>query len=552
MKPRNTFPRVTYRFLSGRLLFEPFTTDATYGHQATQALTTHGRASSWARMSGYKRQLYRHGTLAALTASTYSYIHDPLMTEVALYNTGLAVGGLTTVKAVRHMQMRKHMREWVIPLRKAVAALMYPNGDMPKDAVYVPLDVHDEGEVRIVTPGYVSEATRKELVSIVGMKLGMTTDTTDVWHFKGRDNYLTMRRLPLPPDKVTLETARDVMLSAKEAEPVLGLGRRGKPITFNLDAESAHALIALPTGRGKSVVSRAICAQLMRHGASVICLDLKRQSHRWMRNLPGVTYCRDISEIHDELVALAEECDRRNRLTDDIPDDVDTTELDIGNRIVLLAEELNATMSRLQTYWGEIKEKGDPNVSPAIAAFRTLLFVGRAVKIHIVAITQSGTTKSLGGPEARENFIVRIVGGSANQWKMLAPHVNPIPRPSRKPGRMHVVIGEDVHLMQALYLTDAEAKEWATAGPVTVPSQWSNATVMTGRKEKVYGLTLSEVAAREVVPVKYSTLRTHKHRDSSFPEPIGKRGESDIYDPSQLVNWWEQRNATKATTKADS
>ncbi|MGW5068762.1 hypothetical protein ACWEQJ_22035, partial [Streptomyces cyaneofuscatus] len=30
-------------------------------------------------------------------------------------------------------------------------------------------------------------------------------------------------------------------------------------------------------------------------------------SHTWARGVPGVTYCRDIGEIHDALVHLAQE-----------------------------------------------------------------------------------------------------------------------------------------------------------------------------------------------------------------------------------------------------
>ncbi|MGW1794259.1 hypothetical protein ACWCO0_25855 [Streptomyces tubercidicus] len=40
-------------------------------------------------------------------------------------------------------------------------------------------------------------------------------------------------------------------------------------------------------------------------------LDFKRISHTWARGVPGVTYCRDIAEIHDALIHLAQEGRRR-------------------------------------------------------------------------------------------------------------------------------------------------------------------------------------------------------------------------------------------------
>ncbi|WP_037864831.1 hypothetical protein [Streptomyces sp. NRRL S-340] len=40
-------------------------------------------------------------------------------------------------------------------------------------------------------------------------------------------------------------------------------------------------------------------------------LDLKRISHTWTRGVPGVTFCRDIAEINDALIRLAQEGRRR-------------------------------------------------------------------------------------------------------------------------------------------------------------------------------------------------------------------------------------------------
>src|SRR3546814_9023442 len=57
------------------------------------------------------------------------------------------------------------------------------------------------------------------------------------------------------------------------------------------------------TGGGKSSTIRTIAAQLMRNGAKVTVLDIKRHSHQWLRPLPGVTYARDLGEIHRVLVA---------------------------------------------------------------------------------------------------------------------------------------------------------------------------------------------------------------------------------------------------------
>jgi hypothetical protein len=293
---------------------------------------------------------------------------------------------------------------------------------------------------------------------------------------------------------------------------------------------------------------RSLVTQLMRNGAESIFCDIKRQSHRWARNLPGVTYCREIAEIHNALVATGIEGDRRNRLTDDIADEVDTENLDVGSRIVLVLEEMNATIGKLQTYWEEIRTKDDPKRSPAIAALGEILFMGRAVKINVIAVGQLLTARALGGPEMRECFGCRILArASNNAWKMLAPEIQPIPKKTRHVGRMHVVIGGEAYETQGLFFTDKEAQDWARAGKVSVPSSWSNATEsdMVGRTPIETPLTLSEIASQRVVPITYSTLRTHKSKDSTFPSPIGRKGESDTYRIIDILSWWEHKNARK-------
>ena len=105
---------------------------------------------------------------------------------------------------------------------------------------------------------------------------------------------------------------------------------------------------------------------------------------------------------------------------------------------MVICEELNATFSKLRRYWSTIRTSGDPQLSPAVEGFQDLLFMGRAVQIHVLAITQMATAKDLGGPEARENFVVRILARyTPNAWKMLVPEITYRPAPTI-PGRVMV------------------------------------------------------------------------------------------------------------------
>jgi hypothetical protein len=56
-------------------------------------------------------------------------------------------------------------------------------------------------------------------------------------------------------------------------------------------------------------------------------------------------------------------------------------------------------------------------------------------------------------------------------------------------------------------------------------------------------MTLAELAASGLVPIRYGTLRSLKSRHRSFPEALGKRGERDVYRPAEIADWWAARTA---------
>lgn len=102
---------------------------------------------------------------------------------------------------------------------------------------------------------------------------------------------------------------------------------------------------------------------MLHHGSRVFVLDTKRISHLWARGLPRVTCCADVADIHDQLIALGIEGRRRTRVADELGIGADPKA--IGPRLLILLEEVNATMKQLARYWERIREAGDPKVSPA-------------------------------------------------------------------------------------------------------------------------------------------------------------------------------------------
>ncbi|OII61193.1 hypothetical protein BJP40_06605 [Streptomyces sp. CC53] len=253
------------------------------------------------------------------------------------------------------------------------------------------------------------------------------------------------------PELFGYHQARPLIADALESAPLLGIDGEGEPVAIDLDSDSPHVLISAASGGGKSVILRSIAAQALAAGNKVAFLDVKRHSHRWAKNLPGADYASTLPEIGDALVALGMEVHRRNEIVDSFPGPVE--EAPVGERIIVVFEEMNATMGQLQALGRKLpRDKYD-----AIDALGDIMFMGRAAKMHVVAVAQYATAAALGGGDIRENFSTRIlIRYSDRAWKMLTDVWPPQPSPE-EPGRGMVCRAGKARETQFLYLSEEEA-----------------------------------------------------------------------------------------------
>ena len=187
-------------------------------------------------------------------------------------------------------------------------------------------------------------------------------------------------------------------------------------MVWDMGADSPHALISAASGAGKSVTARSIAVQALVKGHTVVILDAKRHSHRWAKNLPGVHYAASIPEIGNALVSVAAELHRRNEVVENWPGPVETAP--VGPRIILIFEEMNATMEQL----AELDKQGARGDYTTTAAHKDILFLGRAAKINELAISQYAADRGVLSPALRENFGVRIlIAHSWETWNALVP-----------------------------------------------------------------------------------------------------------------------------------
>jgi hypothetical protein len=578
--------RVAGRFVVGHHLDGRPRTDAGYLRRGIKVMHPTGHATKWAHLRHVERAGIRLGAVALAVATCVGLATDATVTVAVLLacaTAGLGLGAWWTHHRVRELA---HTRKYVRPLHVALAPQIgHPLAIRPKGWLTIPRDFGQaEGaQIRLgLPPGFLGTSDAKKIImTALTDKLGIE-DGSLSFHTVGPEPYALVTTSTPPPARVTFSdpAVRAAIEAACESAPLIGLGRAGCQVCADWDADSPHALMSAGSGGGKSTVIRCLFCQGLHHGALGIVLDLKRISQAWSRGLPNVIYCRSIAEIHNMLIALGAEVGRRNERADELSDEdgniPDEVLAEIGPRLLIVCEEMNATANRLGAYWRKIKSKDDPSVSPAVEALNDVLFMGRAVRVNVLAVAQMMTARALGGPEARENFSTRILARyTMNAWKMLVPEVWPMPKSSRHLGRVQVVNAGVARETQVVFYTSKEAREWALSGAVSritesalsgselarapMPATAGPETSHLG--ERAVSATdgvalvgapgdarvgLGEACDSGVLSVGLAAVRSARARDPEFPRPIGKRGAEMLYSADALTVWERNRPSNSA------
>jgi hypothetical protein len=245
---------------------------------------------------------------------------------------------------------------------------------------------------------------------------------------------------------------REQLEALPDSAALIGISTDGRAIAVDIDA-APHILVCSGTGGGSTTILRTLTAQFLHQGAHALVLDHTRIAHLWAKDLPTVTHRGNVAGIHDALVGLGSELERRIALDD----------LDGVPRLMVVIDRADATLRHLTRYWETFRQKDDPKRSPAIAALEAVLYEGRAARIHVIYDGPTTVGERL-IPGAREQFSTVILARvSAGMWQRLAPIVDPAPQSSPLPGRVHVVQHGDAHPAQVPLMTDAEAADWLTA-----------------------------------------------------------------------------------------
>ncbi|WP_433373844.1 type IV secretory system conjugative DNA transfer family protein [Actinoplanes sp. CA-142083] len=389
-----------------------------------------------------------------------------------------------------------------------------------------PVDPDQGPRIELVaeTP-YLTREQRQLVSAIIGSKIPVS-DLVESWHQVGPRVTATWTVRKRPPARVGYAQVLAHLPRLAEWEFYIGQGAGDVAVTLSLRDDSPHIAVSAGTGAGKSVLAELVAVQVLNRGGRVVILD-RKGSHRWALGLAGVDYCSRPEQMHDALVRLAALADERNTLALHEAEDRDP-----GPRVLVIAEELNATIGQLTNFWAEFRGKGDPKRSPAVSALADLLFMGRSAKVNVLAVAQMLTARAIGGPEARENFGIRCLARyTANNWKMLVPEAA-MPRASRTLGRWQVVIGGQATEVQVAYPSNAEARELACPrSPET--SEVSGPSSAAGDF-----LTLRQAIDAGVIPWKLEAAKKRlQRRVGRVPAPRGRSGNADLYARADLAAW---------------
>jgi hypothetical protein len=560
MVRRHGFWVLVWRWLSGMPLDGQFRTDATWFRSSSVALHPLGRSDpsrvhSWHHRPRIQRAAVRTGVTVGPLLLLAAAAAWPVATAAVLAVPTAAACGYAVWRVYVLARRLRHHLAWHRPTYRALAR------ELPAPPPRLAIEP-DRSKVTIGLPEDFtgSDREREAITRVVTVKLALEAPDPD-WQLTGRKPQVVFTRSEPPPELVPFSAIRAEVEQAAEHEIVIGLGKKKTLVKVSIDSDSPHIGLSMESGAGKSSVAKNIAAQILFHGGLVLVLDVKLISHNWFKGLPNVAYARTAAEIHCALLWLAGEIQRRNEVAEAGADVEGEVHANVGPRLLVVCEEMNATQNRLAAYW---RKSGGKGRSPAAEALDEAQFIGRQVRAHCLIIGQRLSAKAAGSGDSRENLGTKLLyDPTSSTWKMLVGDRHALPPAAGHKGRIQVVTAKAVRETQGAWLTGAEARRIATAGTVAVPRSDMPftgavtplaATQIPGPDQEmshIGGLpvtpaqpgwvSLAEAAEGGLFP-SLAAARRASHRPG-FPAPVGKRGSARLYDVSDLHLHRQKENA---------
>jgi hypothetical protein len=559
---------LAWRFLTGHPWHGKPVTDAGWLRPGRRALTRTGHASRFHHRPRWQRAAWRTGSVLAACLSLYGLLVAWTLTAAVLALAVLALAVIGCLRLWRAARRRRHRRTWIDPPHVALAPLAgVPLPNPPSSWIAVE---PDRSQARFaLPPGFNDDARQREkLAATAAAKLGLEAPEVR-WKLAGPEPMLTLLRSAPPPDRVTYGDVADAVDRAGPDEIIVGLGRKDSLVKASLSLDSPHFAINMGTGGGKSSLAAFWLMQELRRGAIALVLDSKWFSHPWLFKdedgnwspLPNVAYLSTPAQLHAGMVWLGQELRDRNERARRMVDASGRLRGSVGPRILILAEELNFATPQLRQHWADIREPSDVKKSPALTSFGAVAFAGRAVRMHLILIGQMLTADVTGSKDSsvKENIgVTALARYGAPGWATAVGKNVPMPPSPSVLGRVQLVTASGVRETQTPAPDMLLYRRLAVSGTVTplpagmpgaarLPAETGAPVLLPGGPEQgtetVSGppapppVSLSEAVGMGILRGQLAAIRTARHRDGNFPEPVGKRGLAHVYDPRDLAEW---------------
>lgn len=502
---------------------------------------------------------------------------------------------------------RRVNREWVDPAAAVLCRVlgMPYNRRQARQMIDVPrgwgegrhAEDQDRPAVRVAIPEgtALSPKIKSYLSSNVGARLGIPAPVQDDWREAGSAVSVELSAAPLPPATVTYADLQTAISQASDDEVVIGRKAQGHVVKLSLVDDAPHVLVSGKSGTGKSVMLRVILRQRIERGDGVMIMDPKRFSHiRWAGKLgqDRVVYAFLDHDLHDAWLAVGEEIHRRISLPEE--------DLDGQRRVFVVAEEINAQIKILNRYWRgkraeimrranarladavtacegskvaglemaiddglDVADLNPPAISPAVTALQESVFMGRELRMHVLAAAQRASANVFGGGggDVRESFGGGrlIAAWDRKLWKMLVDTLAYVACPNGKAGIWGLARGDAFEIFRVPWMgEDDMAAACMGALPSTGPVLGPQTGVRTidVPAQPAIGAAMPLAVVLPMLPssagpqaLSLEGLRTAAKRPG-FPAPVDKpdgqpygRTEARLWDLATLIEWDTDRLA---------
>jgi len=411
--------KLTWRFFTGHSLDGKYRTDATWTRRATKVTHPTGRVMRWHHMPRVHRMWIRWCCVIVPILLAWSAVWNWRITLECLA-TVAGCGVITlAVYVVHRTRQWYNNRVLVTPMARGLESLLMLTS--PEIVRATHLDngylTHKAGKFgHIELPGHFRAAPEDRVSVEHYIRSRIPRDLDFQWVTNIPKPRLEFHAEPEPVGIVLFEKYLAAMEDCKPGEVFMGLANKtGKPYYGSFNTDDPHWGASVGSGGGKSTWLMSLIAQILHNdlGASAWCIDPKITSLLALQGVPGVRIENNPREVPKMWAMVAELKEIMFQRLDEAEADP-TKEF---STFLLIMDEINSFAAMTKKIWASLGNKGVADVWGDIAF---LLWMGRVVNIHVVAVGQRLDDKSTGNIGLRDSLGFRALARyKKNQWDML-------------------------------------------------------------------------------------------------------------------------------------